>query len=73
MQQFFVNAVKIYQYNKKKSEIKPNLLCLGNISKDFSFSSTKKTKTKNRIKCLRVQCLIIGRLILVILPIFIII
>ena len=70
MQQFFVNAVKIYQYNKKKSEIKPNLLCLGNISKDFSFSSTKKKK-KNRIKCLRVQCLIIGRLILVILPIFI--
>ena len=68
MQQFFVNAAKLYQYNKKKSEIKPNLLCLGNISKDFSFSSTKK---KNRIKCLRVQCLIIGRLILVILPIFI--
>ena len=61
MLQKYINIIK------KKSEIKPNLLCLGNISKDFSFSSTKK----NRIKCLRVQCLIIGRLILIILPIFI--
>ena len=38
MLQKYINIIK------KKSEIKPNLLCLGNISKDFSFSSTKKKK-----------------------------
>ena len=33
---FFVNATKIYHFQAKDSEIKKYLLCLGNISGDFS-------------------------------------
>ena len=33
---FFVNATKIYHFKAKDSEIKKYLLCLGNISEDFS-------------------------------------
>ena len=39
----FVNATKIYQFKAKDSEIKKCLLCLGNISGDFSADNTKKT------------------------------
>ena len=28
-------SVKVYQFKAKDSQIKPNLLCLGNISKSF--------------------------------------
>ena len=32
----FVNATKVYQFKAKDSEIKKYLLCLGNVSKDFT-------------------------------------
>ena len=38
----FVNGVEIIKFKAKDSEIIPNLLCLGNISKDFSASNMKK-------------------------------
>ena len=38
----FVNATKIYQFNGKDTEIKDDTLCLGNISKDFTFKNIKK-------------------------------
>ena len=38
----FVNPAKIYQFKEKKSEIKPYLLCIGNISKDFTTNHMKK-------------------------------
>ena len=34
----FVNGTKIHKFTAKDSEIVPNNLCLGNISKDFSTS-----------------------------------
>ena len=38
-----VNGTEIYKFKAKDSEIKANLLCLGNISKDFSVKNVKKT------------------------------
>ena len=38
----FVNAVKIFQFKAKDSEIKPCPLCVGNISKDFTLNNIKK-------------------------------
>ena len=40
----FVNATKIYQLKAKDSEIRPNQLCLGNISKYFTIKNMKKKK-----------------------------
>ena len=41
-QQFFIfNATKIYEFNAKHSEIK-KILCLGNVSEDFSANNMKK-------------------------------
>ena len=40
----FVNAVKMYQFKEKDSEIKPYPLCLGNTSKDFTLDNTEKNK-----------------------------
>ena len=40
----FVNDVEIIKFKAKGSEIIPNVLCLGNVSKDFSVSNMKKTK-----------------------------
>ena len=37
-----VNATKIYQFKARNSEIKDYALCLGNISKQFTVSNTKK-------------------------------
>ena len=39
----FVNDAEIYIFAAKDSEIVPNNLCLGNVSKDFSASNMKKT------------------------------
>ena len=39
----FLNATKIHQFKVNNSEIKKYPLCLGNISKDFSADSMKKT------------------------------
>ena len=39
----FVNATKIYQFKVKNLEIKPYILCLGNISRYFTINNKKKT------------------------------
>ena len=39
----FVDGTEIHKFTSKDSEINPCNLCLGNISKDFSASNTKKT------------------------------
>ena len=44
----FVNAVKMYQFKARNSERKPHPLCLGNISKDFTFNNMKKKKKKKK-------------------------
>ena len=38
----FVNGAEIYKFKAKDSEIVPSLLCLGNISKDWSIDNMKK-------------------------------
>ena len=38
----FANGVKIYKFKAKDSEINVAPLCLGNVSKDFSFDNMKK-------------------------------
>ena len=37
-----VNAMKMHQFKAKVSDVKPYLLCLGNISKDFTLNNMKK-------------------------------
>ena len=39
----FVNGTEIYKFKAKDSEIVPALLCLGNISKDWSAHNMKRT------------------------------
>ena len=39
----FVNGTEIYKFKAKDSEIVPYLLCLGNISKDWTNYNMKKT------------------------------
>ena len=39
----FVNGTEIYKFKEKDSEIVAVLLCLGNISKDWSIDNMKKT------------------------------
>ena len=39
----FVNATKIYQFKEKNLEIKPYILCLGNVSRYFTINNKKKT------------------------------
>ena len=46
----FVDATKIYQFKAKDSEIKKYLLCLGNISKDFTIYNMKKTGLRESVK-----------------------
>ena len=40
----FVNGIEIIKFKAKNSEIVANLLCLGNISKDWSTDNMKKTE-----------------------------
>ena len=42
----FICQLKMYQFRAKDSEIKPYLLCLGNISKDFTLDNMKKNRIK---------------------------
>ena len=51
----FVNATKIYQFKVKDSEIKPYILCLGNISKHFTIDDIKKTGLKGCVKVFSVD------------------
>ena len=46
----FVNAAKRYQFKAKDSEIKDYILCLGNVSKDFTINNMKKKKKKKKKK-----------------------
>ena len=46
----FVNAVKMYIFKAKNSEVKPYSLCLSNILKDFTINSMKKTELKRALK-----------------------
>ena len=39
----FVNGTEIYKFKAKDSEIASSLLCLRNISKDWSIDNMKKT------------------------------
>ena len=39
----FVNGTEIYKFKAKDSQIVPSLLCLGNISKDWTTNNMKKT------------------------------
>ena len=39
----FVNGVEIIEFKAKVSEVIPNVLCLWNVSKDFSASNMRKT------------------------------
>ena len=41
----FVNGTEIYKFKAKGFEIFATLLCLGNISKDWSVDNVKKTDT----------------------------
>ena len=42
----FVNAVKMYQFKAKDSDIKRYPLCLGNISKGYTLGNMKKVELK---------------------------
>ena len=46
----FANAVKMYQFKAKDSEIKPYPRSLGNIVKYFAISNMKKTGLKGSVK-----------------------
>ena len=52
----FVNGTKIHKFTAKDSEIVPNNLCLGKVSKDFSASSMKKTGFNGHIYDFSVDC-----------------
>ena len=41
-----VKGTKVYQFKSKNPEIKDNTLCLGNLSKDFTFDNMKKKELK---------------------------
>ena len=38
----FANGVEVIKFKGKDSEINPNVLCLGNVSKDFSADNMKR-------------------------------
>ena len=40
---FFVNGTEIYKFKAKDFEVVPSLLCLANISKDWSTDNIKRT------------------------------
>ena len=46
----FINAVKVYRFKGKDSEINPYPLFTGNISKDFTIDNMKKTGLKESVK-----------------------
>ena len=51
----FVNAIKIYQFKAKDSEINPYPLGLGYISKVFTIDNTKKTGLKGSVQAFSVD------------------
>ena len=53
---FFINAVKNYHFKSNDPDIKPYLLYLGNISKDFTLDRMKKSWLKRSIKIISIFC-----------------
>ena len=54
---FFVNDVEIIKsFKAKDSEIIPNVLCLGNVSKDFPASNVKRTGLYGTVYDFSVDC-----------------
>ena len=45
----FVNGTEIIKFKAKDFEVLPNLICLGNISKDRSVDNMKKTGLKSYV------------------------
>ena len=45
----FFNGTEIHKFTAKDSEIFPNTLCLGNVSKDFSTSHVKRIEFNGHI------------------------
>ena len=64
----FVNATKIHKFKTKGSQIKKYIICLGNISGDFSANNMKKKKQDEMGMC-TIFLLVIELLVLVILSI----
>ena len=54
----FVNDTKLYQFKAKVSEIKPYILCLGNISEVFTIDNIKNTGLKNVFLLIRMLLII---------------
>ena len=50
----FVNGTEIHTLEAKDSEVVATLLCLGNISKDFSLDNMKKAKLNGYVYDFRV-------------------
>ena len=51
----FFNGKEIIKFKAKDSEIVSNLLCLGNISEDFSIDNMKKTGLNGHVYDFRVD------------------
>ena len=62
----FVNGTEIYKFKAKDSEIVPNPLCLGNISKDWLVGNMKKKKKQDFTVMFMILVLIIILLVLMI-------
>ena len=45
----YVNGIQQYKFKTKDSEIKPNNLCLGNITDQFSLTNTSKSSFSGQI------------------------
>ena len=56
----FINTTKIYKFKAKDSEIKKHLVCLGNISGDFSGNNMKETESNGCAYCFFVDINIIN-------------
>ena len=52
----FLNSTEIIKFKAKDSEIVATLLCLGNISKDFSVDNTKKTGLNGYVYDFSIDC-----------------
>ena len=55
-----VNGTRIYKFKAKDSEIVAALLCLGNISKDWSVDNMKKTEFDGYVYDFSVDCNVIA-------------
>ena len=56
----FVNGTEIYKFKAKDSEILVGLICLGNISKDWSIDNMKRTGFTDYVHDFSVDCDVIA-------------